>query len=477
MNKIYTTLAACLVAFGASAARETVSAELPAGAISDINVERSASTLLVSMDVNPSLFTDRSNREVIITPVITNGTDSLELRPVIVAGHKRYWQHKRHDGKDPDYDLLRSGWKAPFHYSQLAEYQEWMEVSTLSVVSRVEGCCGDDLAGPASDDLYAFDFRPKVLEPTYVYVKPMKEIAKVREVEGSAYIDFPVNQTVIYPDYRRNPAELAEIRRTIDEVRDDKDVTITSLHIKGYASPEGSYANNERLAKGRTEALIDYVRKLYSFPKDVMRSSWEAEDWAGLDRRVRELDIENKDAILTLIADTKMAPDAKDQALKRRFPAQYKYLLENVYPALRHSDYKVQYVVRNYTDVAEIARVMKTAPQKLSLDELFLYAKSLDKDSPEFQEVMEVAVRMYPEDPVANLNAATTALAHGETEMARNYLKKSGDGVDAVYTSALLEAAEKNYDKAAELLSKAQSMGHPEAGATIARLRELGLIP
>ena len=56
-------------------------------------------------------------------------------------------------------------------------------------------------------------------------------------------------------------------------------MTITSLSIKGYASPEGPYANNERLAKGRTEALVDYVRNLYSFPAGLATTSWEAEDW------------------------------------------------------------------------------------------------------------------------------------------------------------------------------------------------------
>ena len=88
-----------------------------------------------------------------------------------------------------------------------------------------------------------------------VYVSPTKEIVKTRNVSGEAFIDFPVGKSQILPDFRRNPAELAEIRRTIDEVRNDRDITITSLSFEGYASPEGPYATNERLGAVLGEAL------------------------------------------------------------------------------------------------------------------------------------------------------------------------------------------------------------------------------
>ncbi len=151
-------------------------------------------------------------------------------------------------------------------------------------------------------------------------------------------------------------------------------------------------------------------------------------------------------------------------------------MLANIYPALRHSDYTVNYVIRNYTDVVEIAEVMKTAPQKLSLEELFIYAQSLDKDSPEFREVMEVAVRMYPDDPVANLNAATTAVDHGEYDLARKYLQKAGDSAEALYTAGVLEAKEGNYDKAKILLQKASAGGIKDADRLLNDMLDWGFI-
>lgn len=443
--------------------------------VSDINVERSESNLIVKMTVDPAAVESRSNREEWLRPLITDGTDSLWLRPVVLAGRTRYYQHLRADGSEPDYIMMRSGKGEPYAYSQTIPYQPWMEMSRLSLVRDVDGCCGDALQPSTTGELALLDFRPRIFEPVLVYVQPEAEAVKTREVHGSAYIDFRVNRTDIDPDYRRNPQELAEIRRTIDAVKNDRDVTITSLAVKGFASPEGSYANNERLAKGRTEALVGYVRDLYSFPAGLMSTSWEAEDWQGLIDYVRKSDLDDRDAILAVVTDTSLAPDAREWRLKSRYPEQYKFLLAEVYPGLRHSDYSVNYTVRNYVSVDEIATVMATAPQNLSLEELFRLAQSYDKNSPEFQEVMEVAVRMYPDSPVANLNSAMTAIGRAEYDKARAYLAKAGSSPQVDYARGLIAAKEaQDYAEAVRLFEAAQ--GVEEAAQAIETLRELGFI-
>ena len=348
-----------------------------------------------------------------------------------------------------------------------------MDQSQLRRVSRTDGCCGSPTTPETTADIAAIDFKPKVYEPAIVYVTPAREMVKTREIHGSAFIDFPVNSTRILEDYRDNSRELSAIRATIDAVRSDKDVTITSLYIKGFASPEGRYAANEQLARGRTEALASYVRDLYNFPPSVMHTSWKAEDWSGLIRWVENHDISNKEAIMSLISDNAIDPDRRDQLLKKRYPAQYAMLLRDVYPSLRHSDYTVNYTVRDYATVEEIAAVMATAPQKLSLDELFRLARSYDSNTPEFMEVMEVAVRMYPDSETANLNAALTAASRGETDKARRYLARAGKSPNALYAAGVTEARDGNIDAAIALFSQAEAAGVTEASGEIAKLRAL----
>ncbi len=456
-----------LIAATAAAASDAGSYGWPDGAVTGISVEKSESMLIVNMDINVERLPLKANREYRLQPAIAAGADTLMLHPVIVAGRTRYFQHRRaRDIKEPAI-LLRDDAGEPYRYRAVVPMRDWMEYSSVILTGGIDGCCGSELVMLPSDELAIIDYRDFTLSAEMIYVSPTKEIEKTRSVTGNAYIDFPVNRTEIYPDYRRNPQELAAIRATIDEIRSDSDVTITSISFKGFASPEGSYANNERLAKGRTEALIGYVRDLYSFPSGVMHASWEAEDWQGLEERLRALDIPNRDAMLAVASDPNLSPDMKDAKLKKDFPEQYRYLLANVYPALRHSDYNVEYRVRNYYDVKEIAAVMATAPQKLSLDELFLYAQTLDKGSPEFKEVMEVAVRMYPDDPEANLNAATSAISAGDLDKAEKYLEKAGKSPVAVYNAGVIAAMRQDFDRALPLLREAARQGIGEAAPLI----------
>lgn len=480
MKKILTIISAA-IAIPAFAANIT---ELPAGSVSDISVEKSESQLLVRMTVHPEAFPKMSNREVWLVPYIEGSGQQLRLDSVLVAGRTRYIQHERGNNRlSPGTVMLRSGSKKEYEYSAVVPYSDWMALSDLCMEGRVIGCagCGIDPLLTFADEkpLAHIDYLPNELTTDMVEavcVVPNKEVVKSRDVTGEAYIDFPVNQTKIFPEYRRNPKELAEIRSTIDAIRNDKDINITSISFKGYASPEGPYDVNERLAKGRTESLINYVRTLYDFPSSVMHSSYEAEDWEGLEKQLMNLNLDNKEGMLAVVNDNNLTPDQKDAALKRDFPVQYQYLLQNVYPSLRHSVYKVEYVVRNYTEVEEIAELMTTAPQKLSLDELFLYAQSLYKNSPEFREVMEVAVRMFPNDPEANLNAATTAAIFGDLDKAETYLKKAGESPIATYTAGFIAAQRKDFDKAKSLLMQAQDAGIKEATNLLETLRQLRLI-
>ena len=287
-----------------------------------------------------------------------------------------------------------------------------------------------------------------------------------------AYIDFVVNKTVINPNYRGNKTELAKITGTIDSVKNDKDITVTALSIKGFASPEGSYENNTRLAKERTEALKKYVQNLYHFEPDFVQTSYEPEDWVGLRKFVETSSLPNKDAIISLI-DGNREPDNKEWMIKSTYADDYQVMYKQCYPALRHSDYKIEYTIRAYTDIEEIKRVFAESPQKLSLEEFYILAQLYDNNSRELNDIFETAVRMYPNDQVANLNAAISEMQNGDLTSAEPHLKKAGDSAEAVYARGIYAAFVKDYDNALELLEKAKEMGIVEAADAIEQINEI----
>ena len=89
MRTIHTLLMA-MATVSATAATQSVT-------VSDVNVERSASSLVVTMNLDATAMKLKSDREIKYIPVITNGTERRELPEVIIAGRNRYIQNQRHD--------------------------------------------------------------------------------------------------------------------------------------------------------------------------------------------------------------------------------------------------------------------------------------------------------------------------------------------------------------------------------------------
>lgn len=462
-----TTIFTAMVAL-AAAANSPVSVK-----VSDANIERTETSIIVSMNIDAADIKLGSDREIKYTPVITDGTNRTTLPTVVIAGRNRYIQNQRHKTTTAPDILTRK--KDGIRYSASAPYEQWMQQSELVLVAD-ECNCGVTLGNENMSEIAQIDFMERVFTPVFVLETPAAELVKSRSAKGTAYIDFPVNRTTISPDYRRNPEEIAKIRASIDLVDNDPDSKITSIKIIGYASPEGSYSNNESLAEGRANSLAEYVRNLYSFESHVMHTGWVAENWEGLRDYLEKSDIENKNAILALIDDNTLAPDAREQKLKKDFPAQYAFLLREIYPGLRRSDYTVDYVVRSFTSVDEIKAIMATAPQKLSLNEIYVVANSLDPASDEYREAFELAVRMYPDDTIANTNMAAIALQRDELNSAGAYLSKAGNSPKATYLRGILAAKQSKYSEAASLLESARTQGIAEAANALQQLKDLKLI-
>ena len=443
----------------------------PGVSVSRFKMERNGKYLSVEMEMDLTGLEVESNRAVLLTPRLVNGTDSLDLPSVGIYGRRRYYYYVRNGvsmiSGESEMVFRASGKPDGIDYNRSVLYEEWMDGATLKLHRGDWGCCHEIVAeydGPLGRHDEAFF-------PELVFVRPEAEMMKSRSLSGSAFIDFPVDKTEIYPDYRRNTEELGKIEASIDSVRGDKDVTIVSVWLKGYASPESPYAHNRDLAIGRTRSLKEHIRKLYDFADDIIITEHEPEDWEGLRRYVENSNINHCAEILGMI-DSDMDPDAKEAKIKRTYPEEYRFLLQYCYPALRHTDYRIDYNIRRYSDVEEIKRILAERPQNLSLNEFYLVARMYEPGSPEFTDVFETAVRMFSNDAVANPNAANAAMRHGDHEAAHRYLEKAGDSAEAVYARGALAIREKDYKRAVTFLEKAREMGLEKAAATLKELKE-----
>lgn len=443
--------------------------------VDNLSITRNGRYMTVDMLLDMSKLKVDGNRAVLLTPRIVNGNDSIDLPAVGVYGRRRYYTYIRNGESmlsGADEKTFKASKKPDtLPYRADVDYENWMDGAMLTLEREEYGCC-NTMLGEQYAMLGRYDAPAEAMAffPELVYVQPKAEMTKSRALEGSAFIDFPVNRTEIHPDYRRNTVELGKIQATIDSVRNDRDVTITQVWLKGFASPESPYSHNRDLAIGRTAALKNYIQQLYKFGDGIIATDYEPEDWAGLRRFVEQNNINHKAEILALI-DSDREPDNKEWKIKSTYPEEYRFMLQNYYPALRHTDYRIAYNIRGYNDVDEIKRILATSPQKLSLNEFYLVAQEYEPGTDEFTDVFETAVRMFPTDETANLNAANAAIRRDDFAAAERYLAKAGDSAEADYARGSLAIRKGDLDTARAWLGKAKAKGLTQAETTLNELK------
>lgn len=395
--------------------------------IDSVLTQKKSDSLKVAFRLHLDSLQLKSEQQLVFTPVMV-GTDSIALNPIIIQGRNQAVRYRRlaDSKKNPQAQVFtrKNKTSQQFYFAQSVPYQKWMKKFKLSVKEDLCGC-GNliEQDTPIAD----IDRTPKITKD--FFVQPKAEAKKVRAEKGEAYLSFVVNKSNILANFRENATELKKITSTIDLVKNDKNVEITDIDIHGFASPDGSYANNKRLANERAAALRNYVSSLYTLNSKLFTYQATPEDWEGFKQKIQASHLADKEAILE-IANSSLAPDDKDLKIRKLHPASYRYILDYIYPRLRHSDYTVTYTVRPFS-IEEAKEILKTKPQQLSLQEMFLVAQTYEPGSPEFNEVFDIAVRLFPDDETANLNAACTDLQKGDLVTAEKHLAKAGNSKEA----------------------------------------------
>ena len=440
----------------------------PGAGISNVVVNRAGRNMNVSMDVDLTKVSIPGNKAYLLTPVLVKGGNSVELPAIGLYSRGSFLQYLRNGIKLSSGETMTYSVKnmpSSINYDTTVPYENWMNGCELVLRQEQYGCANCKEIASTSDKLGGFRIKTFTFSPDFVFARPEAEVTKSRSISGQAFVDFAQGKTNVNPEYHSNARELAKIRATIDSVRKDKDVTINRIYIKGFASPEGKYSLNEKLASGRTTAIKDYVRNLYSLSNNMFKTDFVPENWEGLRDYVENSDLPHRKKILSLIddEDTYKDLDAKEWKIKSTYPDDYEEILENCYPYLRRTDYKVDYTIRSYASAEEVEEVLKTRPSNLSLEEFYLAAQNYTPGDEDFNKTFITAARVYPDDPTANVNAAMAEMQEGNLDAARRYLKKAGNSGLASYAKGLYAALTEDFDEAWDYFRQARSAGVREA--------------
>jgi hypothetical protein len=411
-------------------------------------------------DVNP-----KANHAVVITPQISNGQKTVDLGAVGVYGRKRYYYLLRErDGMlsgRSDERILRANEKPDtVHLPVSVPFENWMNGSPVTLQRTDYGCCNceEDISQSYAGTFFDIDH----YLPTLLYRQPVAETEKRANLEGSAIILFELNNARLNTAFANNKAELGKIYAVIDSVKNDPDITLTGIKLKGFASPDGKYEDNRLLAQERTEAIRSYLLNLYRLEPKLISCESEPEDWEGARHFVATTTLPGGEEVLKII-DSVSDPDERDDRIRTEYPYLYQTMYELCYPTLRHTDYRVSYSIRSFSNPEEIERMFGENPQKLSLNELYLLANTYEPGSERYNKVFNTAVLLYPNDSIANLNAANVALSQHDLPTAAQYLYQAGESGEAEYARGVLNVLRKDFTLARTHLSRAKEAGIDEA--------------
>lgn len=455
--------------------------------VTNAKINREKTKLFVKMSVDFTNVDVKSNQEVSITPRLVSNTQHMDFPSIVVSGRKNLIYRARNksdfygeniqviERKDKKYAQI-------IDYEYSFEFEPWMNGADFNILANDCGCSTTIL----SSNEYTVDnflVVPAVLTPSVRYIEPEVEETKARSYEASAFIDFPVAKYNIIPTFRRNASELDKIKESIEKVAKDGDMSISTVKLTGYASPEGSYALNDRLSRQRTEALRTYLtQNLSTKNMPTFEVNNVAENWDGLVEAVEGSSLAYKNDILSIIKNVSDL-DLRERELKKLDNGKvYRELLEYYYPALRKTSYEVKYVIRQFT-ITEARDLVWTDPSKLSLNEIFSVSRFYDNDSEEYGRLFEIAVEVFPYDHVANINASTSAILSGNFEKAKQHLGNIlPHNRDHFYFNniGIYYLFNEKYDDAIASFNKAIEMGSEDAQAnldmTIAKIDELKLL-
>ncbi|HCO68272.1 MAG TPA: hypothetical protein DIT04_11030 [Dysgonomonas sp.] len=351
-------------------------------------------------------------------------------------------------------------------------YNEDLRNAELYIDQKINGCaCSDE---GTSRLLVQSPLLPPVYNPVFniCYITPPVEEVKMRSEKYTAYLNFKVGKYDLLYDFGNNARILKEVDEIISSIKNDANLRITEFQITGYASPEGNYDSNMKLSENRAYAFFNYLEEKYGIDRSILKTDWKGEDWDGLRKIVDSSYIENKNEIISIIDNEYDIATRKNKLRNLAGGSTYRNLLNQYYPSLRRNEYTISYVARPFS-VDEAKTTIRTKPQYLSQNEMFLVANTYPKNSREFKETFDIIARYYPDNNIVKANMAAIELEYNNWDEAIRQLEAINDNSAEKWNNLGYAYFQKgDYTKARDYFNRAYQMGLDCAANNIAELQK-----
>lgn len=213
--------------------------------------------------------------------------------------------------------------------------------------------------------------------------------------------------------------------KMLKEINNDQEgKALSNIEVSAYASPDGAFDLNRRLAEQRQNVSEGYVQKELKANKmnAEVDTKYTAEDWEGFQELVAQSNIQDKDVILRVLS-MYSEPEEREQQI-RNMSVVFKELADGILPELRRARLAINYELIGRSD-DQIIDQYKSDAKQLSVEELIYGANMLMENPAEQEAWYKKTAEVYPNDYRAYNNLAQLAYAKGDFAAAESYLNKA----------------------------------------------------
>lgn len=246
---------------------------------------------------------------------------------------------------------------------------------------------------------------------------------RVTVEKQEANIKFLIQQTELRKSELKNNS-IKEFVSLLKRINEDKEtLNLNNIEISAYASPDGGYSLNNKIANQRQLNAEKYVEKqLKEIEMDShIEAKYTAQDWEGFQELVKASNIQDKEVILRVLSMYK-DPEEREKQIKNMSEG-FQELADGILPELRRARLTINYEVIGRDD-EQIQNLLKTDAKQLSVEEL-LYAAILTENKKEQMDIYQTTTKIYPKDARAYNNIATLEFANGNYSAAKQYAQKA----------------------------------------------------
>ncbi len=310
-------------------------------------------------------------------------------------------------------------------------YDASFEAADLKITGKIYKGTKDKGTLPELKIADATIITPLMVKKEFKMILEDDKIVRSESKSFDAKINFDRAKSNVKPNELKDK-DILDMVIWIKSAQSNPKITINSIEIKGYASPDGEESKNETLSADRAReartAIISIMKKekLMAFT-DTSKyvTSKYGEDFEGFKAQLALTSTISEADKNLFIRVLEMTKDPKQRETEMiNLGKSYQQLEKDVFPAIRRTSIVVNYTLAGLTD-DELKVASVSNPESLGIEELLFVAGKLTDDLNEKARIYDIASRNYAGDFRAHNNLGAVRFLQNKISDSKKSLEKA----------------------------------------------------